>query len=237
MAIQSPFPLIARAFQLRIQPSLVAIYAPHSHRPNIVNQVGTGFLVSHNERPVVVTAMHTLYGRSFSEDPGEKSFHWNGQLHFIDGSSRTILQNKVHDIAAFYADELATKPQLSLSSIALPRPLPTFITIGGYLARDFNRHGARLAPAPLIHTDQRLSAAAGTGYVAVRYTKRRNKNSFSSTRIQAAPVPSGLSGGPMVDTLTLFRPFPNVVGVFTDLENGQGYGPDADIVTRLLAGI
>jgi hypothetical protein len=116
----------------------------------------------------------------------------------------------------------------------LPVPLPPFITIGGYLARNFNRHGVGLAPAPLVHTDQRLNLSAQPNRVAVRYTTRRNRNSFSGVRIQAAPVPKGLSGGPMVDTLSLFGPRPTVIGVFTDLENGHGFGPDANVIKNLL---
>ncbi|RVN89004.1 hypothetical protein VPK21_001365 (plasmid) [Sinorhizobium kummerowiae] len=255
MASSSPFVLIARAFKIKIQPSLVAIYAPYSNRPNIVEQVGTGFLVKHNGRAVVITAMHTLYGSSGAEDPGEKSFHWDGQLHCVDAVARVIAQEKDYDIAAFYADELATKPQLNETSIVWRDPLPPYITIGGYLAKDFKRSGDTLAPKPSIHTDQRmkpaknlelvtklvevkgLNASDDLGLVAVRYTKRRNKNSFTGVRIPAAPKPSGLSGGPMISTLTLFGPEPAIVGVFAAQGYGQGAGANAKVIRQLLSAL
>lgn len=231
----SPFVQLASTFHLKIQPSLVAIYADHPHRPGIVNQVGTGYLLRHQDRPVIVTAMHTLFGASNTEDPGGKSFFWNGELHYIGANAREIFREMHFDIAAFFADELATKPQLSISSIVLPATSIPLITIGGYLARDFKRNGSVLKPAVRIHTDIRLSASKGQGLVALRYTKRRNKNSYSRVRLQAAPVPSGLSGGPMLDSFSLLTCEPKIIGTFTDLKNGEAFGASSIVTHRLLA--
>ncbi|WP_105429477.1 hypothetical protein [Neorhizobium sp. T6_25] len=231
----SPFIQLAAAFRLKIQPSLVAIYADHPHSPDIVSQVGTGYLVRHRDRPVVITAKHTLYGESGTEDPGEKSFFWDGKLHYINSVPRQIFQEPYFDVASFFADELATKPQLPVGIVALPKtPIP-LVTIAGYLARDFRRSGSTLKPAVRIHTDSRMGASKGQGFVAVRYTRRRNKSSFTGNRLEAVPQPSGLSGGPMLDTFSLLSPDPKIIGTFTDLKNGEAFGANSLVAQKLLS--
>jgi hypothetical protein len=231
----SPFIQIANAFRLKIQPSLVAIYADHPFRPNVIFQTGTGYLVRHRDRPVIITAMHTLYGESEQEDPGSKSFFWDGKLHYVDDVPRQIVREPNYDVAALFADELATKPQLSTGSIVWPTtPIP-LITIGGYLARDFKRSGSILKPSIRMHTDSRMNPPKGVGFVALRYTRRRNKNSFSGLRLQATPRPAGLSGGPMLDSFSLLTSVPQIIGTFTDLVGGAAFGANSAVIQKLLA--
>lgn len=233
----NPFVAIANRFKAKILPSLVALYYPHKAKPEIVNQIGTGYLIEHNSRPVVVTAAHNLLANDFKGKPDDLSFFWNGTLHYFDSVARPYVFNKTYDVAAFYADELATKPKLPKSSIAWPHPAPEFITIGGYQASKFIRHSTVLSPMPLIHTDVRMLQPAG--FVGVRYSKRRNKSSFTGIRIPMAPMPHGLSGGPMVATDTLFSPQPSIVGVFTGITRGHGIGigGDAVVIQHLLTGL
>lgn len=233
----NPFVAIANLYKAKILPSLVALYYPHITRPDIVHQIGTGFLIEHNSRAVVITAAHNLLANDFKGKPNDLSFHWNGQLHYFDSVAREYVCNVKYDVAAFYADELWTKPKLPKCSIAWPHPAPTFLTVGGYQASKFVRQNTILRPLPLIHTDVRVPQPVG--YVGVRYTKRRNKNSFTGMRIPMAPMPHGLSGCPMVATDCIFRSQPNIIGVFTGITRGRGIGigGDADVIQHLLTGL
>lgn len=226
---------VADNFKHIIAPSLVAIYAPHDSRSGLIFQTGTGYLVRHNDRPVVITALHTLYGENGTDDPAEKSFFWHGKLHRVGNPPRDVYKVADFDIAAFYADELAAKPQLDPRWLAMPRhPIP-YISLGGYLARDFKRSGAGLNPAPRTHTDKRVASTKGLGFVSVRYTRRRNLDTFIGQRIQAAPRPKGLSGCPMIDSLSLLDGQPRIIGMFTDLVNGEAFGPSSHVTQAILA--
>jgi hypothetical protein len=224
---QTAMSLAANVFKLRILRHMVAIYAPNSRKPDFPDQVGTGFLISHNSRPVLVTAAHVFYGASFTEDPGEKSFFANGGLVYIDAVSRQISQVKGYDVAVLYLDELAGKPQLPFSCLTWTGTPPRIITIGGYLARDFKRSGNTLQPAPLIYTNN--SVAESAGHVGLNYTKRKNKDTFTHAPAVSS-IPKGLSGGPMVETLSLLWGELKVVGVFTEQDNGRGKGVNAEAI-------
>ena len=50
-------------------------------------------------------------------------------------------------------------------------------------------------------------------------------------------IPSSLSGCPMVDTIELIKGDVSVVGVFTDQDNGQAWGEDANILQTALASL
>src|SRR6516225_1216773 len=88
-----------------VTPPLVEIYgwckgsAPH--------QSGTGFLVNHGERPMLVTARHVLYGHEDDEHPLTKYVWFNGDLRQLSKLRfKTVLHDRNNDLAAIYADEL-----------------------------------------------------------------------------------------------------------------------------------
>lgn len=77
-----------------VQPSLVAIYASHSRRPTEPVQVGTGFLVAHCSRPVLITAEHVLRGNNGKENPGDKAVHVGGSWAYIGQSTGYLVSAK-----------------------------------------------------------------------------------------------------------------------------------------------
>ncbi len=80
-----------------------------------------------------------------------------------------------------------------------------------------------LGPKLFLYTN--VGVAVGSGLVGLRYTHRRNINTTSGLS-SVTPVPSGLSGCPMVDTVGLIRGEVRIVGVLTEQSNGQARGED-----------
>jgi hypothetical protein len=75
--------LLARArvnAERLVFPALVAIYQRPGGSDKATVQSGTGFLINLHERPVLVTARHTLFGRRFDEDPWTKHVVFQGRL-------------------------------------------------------------------------------------------------------------------------------------------------------------
>lgn len=224
--------LVGHRFRQLVLPSLVAIYAHHSQRPGVPVQVGTGFAITHSSRPVLITAKHVLRGHSFTEDPGEKAIHLNGA--FVNFDALSLSEPSDRDLAATYLDDLGLERCLLESSIADDGELPALLTMGGYLARDFKREGDVLSPAPRIYTNR--SRKLGSGFVGLSYPKRRNI--YSDTGAPAvAPKPSGLSGGPIVDTAALMRGRVKIVGVFTEQAAGEARGEDLNGLAVMLAAL
>jgi len=214
-----------------IEPALVAIYAPHAHRDILVNQVGTGFLITHNNQPVLVTAAHVFYGADGNEQSDQKAFFWKGNLHYI--GARKIVADTNIDVAVCYANELATKPQLNRYSLTSPSKPTRLLTVGGYLSRDFKRvlSSGMLSPAPRIFTNE--SIIGQPDLISMKYERRRFKNTYTGQRI-TAPIPRGLSGGPMVDSATLHKPEPIIVGIFTEYDKGVARGASSPQVHKLI---
>src|SRR5664279_4422239 len=101
-----------------VQPHLVAIYLQETEPKAKTQQVGTGFLVRYKNRPVLITAKHTLYGKRGDENPGEKAIVVPGGLKLIGHlQSRELVQENTYDIAAMYVDEFDLARCLPLSSL------------------------------------------------------------------------------------------------------------------------
>lgn len=208
---------------------LVAIYDDKD------NNIGTGFLTWWNRKQVFVTAMHCLYGASFSEDPYIKQVHVDNGLVPLDNVLiGKILSNQQTDIAVFYAQGFDADRAIPYSALQFNKHQPDMITVVGYLARDFrrNRSDETLRPKPLSHSDK--SVSKGSEKVAVRYL---NRAISSDTGLrQLAPIPRGLSGTVMLNTTSLLLQKLEVYGVFTDekLDEGYVFGSHVDKVQELL---
>jgi hypothetical protein len=137
-----------------------------------------------------------------------------------------------HDIAAVFLNDFSLNRCLPQSSLDISR-VPKAATVMGYLARDFKRSKTegRVSPRVSIYANKVHSLDEGT--VRFHYPRKRNVDA-SSGRPVVAPIPRGLSGGPIVDTARLYEGEVRVVGVFCGLANGFAYGAGASKVKALL---
>lgn len=220
-------------FRQRVQPSLVAIYCSQQHRPDTPVQTGTGFLVLHRSRPVLVTAKHVLRGKTFAENPAERAVHVNGRWVYIGDGDRELVETADRDLALTYMDEFPPQQCLSADLIATDDQAVRIITIGGFLARDFTRSQSMgvLQPSPLVFSNVR--EAAEPGLIGLRYSKRHNISQTGAAVVNSDP--NGISGGPMLDTLRLAYGKIVIAGVFTEMHHGRGYGESAHVVCTALA--
>lgn len=225
---------VKSAFQSHVQPSLVALYASHHLKPEAPVQVGTGFLIEHQSRPVMITAKHVLRGHDLNEPPGEKAFHSDGKWVYVGDGSRCLFEAKDRDLTAFYADEVKSRPLLPAPAASRRQGVEEIITIGGFLSRDFKRHDDHLKPKPWIYSNK--CAGNDNGIVSLLYPKRHN---IASETGEAAfnSIPRGLSGGPMLDTVSLLRGIVEIVGIFTEQSDGVGRGECASCISSVLAGM
>lgn len=192
-------------------------------------QIGTGFLIKYFDKSVVVTAARTLWGQNGKEQPGEKAFLANGKLTYVGDCGGQIITCR--DIAIFVAEPLGSRRQIPYES--LQQTQAKIITIGGYLARDFKRVHGGLMPAPWIHTDQRVPVAQDL--VGLRYTSKVVRQG-NHKRVRP-PIPSGLSGGPMIDAVQLALGRTRIVGVLTEQSHGTARGEPSFLLKELLAGL
>lgn len=201
-------------------PSLVAIYAPIDEAR--VEQVGTGICFDFNTRQFLVTARHTLFGHDDDENPGDKAFFASGRLRQIgDLIAPSIFSSPVFDLAAVELTGDEKRAGLAHTHLRAISERPTFVTICGYLVRDFRRQTSEgmLAPKPFIYSN--YSVAMPHGLIGLRYPKRRNRDT-TTRRLVMTPTPRGLSGGPMLDSVGLIKGKLNIVGIFTSKPNGEG---------------
>jgi hypothetical protein len=219
-----------------VQPHLVAIYHEGT-RPKVkTKQIGTGFIIGHQGRSVLITAKHALYGHNGDENPGEKEIFVAGSLKMIGHlSSHEVVRAKDHDLVAMYVSEFSEAECIPLSSLCSVDATLRVVTIQGFLARDFRRDTRTgiLRPAPRIYTNSRKDC--GSGYVGLSYPKNRNRSTDSAKKVMA-PRPSGMSGGPMLDGDKLAKGQISIVGVFTDYwrERGMAFGESSTKVLGLL---
>lgn len=221
-------------FKNLVLPVLVPLYGPHhKHVANPV-QVGTGFLIDVNSRPVLITAKHVLIGHSGNEDAGEKAFFESGRVNYVGDNSREIFIVRERDLACFYVDELSNRPRFNLRTNSGQAELSQLITFGGFLVRDFRRNSGTLRPQPLMHTAK--VARVSNGLVCVEY---HNKKVFSQTinKRTKAPIPRGLSGGPMFNTVKLVQGEIDLLGVFTEQSNGTARGEPYCFLRKLIDGL
>lgn len=223
---------IAANYQRLVQPSTIAIYASHGSRPETPVQVGTGFLVLHQSRPVLITAKHVLRGHTFQEDPAEKAVHINGSWVYVGDGSRTLAEPAGRDLSVMFMDEFAQGQCVVLPPSTSPKP--KLITIGGFLSRDFKRSDNTLRPAPRVYTN--VAVPAAPGMIGMQYPNRRNVNT-STGALAVSPIPRGLSGGPMVDSLSLLKGAVVPLGVLTEMSGGNARGEDVGIITQAIAAL
>lgn len=223
---------IRKQAQNLVQPHLVPIYEENDGK---IEQIGTGFLVQHRDRAVLVTAKHTLYGHGGNENPGDKAIFAAGSLTKIGHlKSHEIVSAMQCDIAALFVDEFEQANCLPSSCLDLDGA-SSRVTIQGFLARDFRCDAATgtLRPAPRTYTNS--GHEFGQGYVGIRYPKSRNRSTDTGMKVMV-PRPSGLSGGPMLDSDRLADGQVSVIGVFTEYhqERGAARGEAAAKVLQLL---
>jgi hypothetical protein len=173
-----------------------------------------------------------LFGASGSEAPDDKEVFVDGGLIRIgDLRQSEIKVDEAHDLAVVHVGIAGAR----LPSSVIAPPTARIIALHGYLARDFRRSLAQgvLRPAPFIY--QNLRRPAKPGFVALKFP-RKNIGTFTSTRAHA-PIPKGLSGGPMLDAIALWHGHVSIQGVFIEHEQDVGLGGGGDSVLALLASL
>jgi Trypsin-like peptidase domain len=218
-----------------VQPHLVAIYGKAEPKFK-TEQIGTGFLVKHNGRPMLLTARHVLRGHNSDEEPSEKAIFVAGCLKRIgELRSQNLFFAMEHDIAAVHVDEFGLEKCLPLSCLSAVEPTTRLVTIHGFLAREFKRDTSLgiLKPAPHVYTNTRNDI--GSGYVGLQYPKSQNRSTDTGKKVMA-PRPSGMSGCPMLDGDKLTERKISIIGVFTDYcrERGMAFGESATNALALL---
>ena len=192
--------LIASKGAQFVQPHLVAIYDGSKDEPY---QVATGTLIARNERPVLLTAKHSLFGEAGNGDLMTKSIFVEGELKLVkELVSHDLMVDPNNDLIAFYVDEFSPERCFPLTCLCRERETPALVTIFGYLARDFrrDRHSGILRPSPYIYTNKACNR--GSGYVGLLHPKSLNRVTLSGKEVMA-PRPSGLSGCPMMNSIKL----------------------------------
>jgi hypothetical protein len=155
-----------------VRPSLAPIYTERSGKPP--EQSGTGFLVNHHDRPLLVTAKHCLFD-------GDPAFE---KLIFFSGAPRPlkelrtgeIISDPNNDLAVLYVDELGLDRCLPMSCLVPGEITSGVISTFGFLVRDFKRDLAKgLFPAPWLFHYRLAPNRPGQGYVGILYHKGRNR--------------------------------------------------------------
>lgn len=234
--VRSAIDAAQKAAEVLVLPSLVAIYSDHETKGGtaLPRQTGTGFLVSWSEQAALITASHTLFGYDNAEDPGRKSVFVDGGLRYLDDLRwSTIGSVSGYDLAAIYLAAFPVARCLPQQSVQ-PVGDPKLVTLVGYLARDFNRSRSesRLVNRPSVYTNKVRSVA--DDIISFHYPRKKNLDTASAERV-VAPIPHGLSGGPLLDTRRLMKGEAQVVGVFFAWDAGIGLGVSSTRLPTLLA--
>jgi hypothetical protein len=138
LAVRQTLARIGPQCEKLVLPSLVPIYIRPDQNDAKVRQIGTGFLLLHNRRPVLMTAKHVLYGKKFNERPFEKYAVFNGLLRpLLELKSTDMVKATAHDLCCIYADEFGTQRCLPETVLAPSHTPSTLISIYGLLGRDF----------------------------------------------------------------------------------------------------
>lgn len=202
-----------------VQPCLVPIYGQRLEPRHTEVQVGTGIRVLHNECTFLVTAKHVLFGHDGTEDASDKCIFAGGGLHQL-GYFRPADVYHAFDLAVVRINAFAADPCLPSSCFSEGIEFPNLITMIGFLARGFRRsvQEQRLGNQVRVFTDHRVDFNAG--YPALRHIRKRVVDAGSGVRVRA-PIPKGMSGGPMLDGVALYHDRISVIGVFTDFVNAR----------------
>jgi hypothetical protein len=216
---------LSNACERLIFPNSRAIYVPFDERR--VNQVGTGIVFRDEQRRVLVTAKHCLFGHDGGEPPGDKAIliEGFGLRRVADMLSGEVAHSSAFDVAAFEIAGLPAHVGFDRDTLPGRTEQPGHVTVCGYLAKDFIRSLARneLAPRPMLSSN--TGVAMNRHYIGMKYEKRRNIDGKTGKRA-VAPKPSGLSGGPMLDSAALIEGRAQIAGLLTDKppDKGIAYG-------------
>jgi hypothetical protein len=227
--IEQYMQLVEENFAKTVLPTLVPIYESNAQDATRPDQIGTGFILSYNSRPVLVTAKHTIFGHDGKDSVGEKAFRVGENWVYVGDVDSEVFFAKDRDIACFYSDQLVGRPYLETYNISTAPSSP--ITIGGYLARDFKRTGETLKPKPYTFTG--ASEKTADGLIGLQYRRSKVK-STASEMVQTAPIPRGLSGGPMLNSAKLALGQVSLVGVFTEQDCGSARGESSAVLQQIL---
>lgn len=228
-----------------VLPSLLGIYAARDLKfgddPDVgakVDNVGTGVKVRMPDgRLAVITAEHVLKGHNGSENPGDKAILIGGGLRKLaDLASPEIICAAGVDLACFLIDGPGCGESFHESVFAEVEGTAKRITIAGFLARDFkvDASSGQLSPKPRVFTGKMKQT--GHGYEGISFIRGRMRDTQSGDRTRA-PIPSGLSGGAMLDADRLAAGEINVVGIFTDFHSDKSlaFGEAARKARAMLA--
>lgn len=208
-------------------PSIQPIYEQPTINPF---QIGTGFVLSYNNRTLLVTAGHVLFGHDFKASPNLKRLHIGKTLLRLNSEDREVNYSKEKDIAVVEMSELEEIKPLTIDNFLPAGERGKTLSILGFLSRDFKRRGRSLASKPYMYTGNAIQTA---DKIVMEYTHRKNLDPNTGERV-VNPIPRGLSGCPMIDTTaTLESNTPKIVGIFTEQDNGTARGTDILYLNQL----
>lgn len=233
------FPLLDAAMDTAkrlVLPSLVAIYEDRHVGDYKVAQIGTGFVVSWEDRALLITARHCLYGDDGNGDPATKSIFVGGQLQRISAlRTSAVMSVSEFDVAALFVDDMELSRCLPRSAVDGDSEVPTVGALCGYLGKDFKRSASagELKPQPYFLALTK-SSTQEPGYLQFPYNIRKGVNPQSGAR-KVKPIPKGLSGCPILDVAELYRGGAKIAGVFTEYRySGLAVGEDITKVCKLI---
>jgi hypothetical protein len=216
-----------------VQASLVPIYVERDGPLRPLDQVGTGFLIRHQNQTFLGTAKHVLRGKDHDEDPWAKVVIASGRRFYLNDLHHTGLVEAVdEDVAIIHIKEFETERCLPSDVLGEWRSA-RLLTIHGFLSRDFKRNAAANTtfPKPWVITNAVGNPSAR--WIEMKYPRSRFRDAQSKL-VVTAPIPAGISGSPMLDSLELFWGKVRILGVFTEQDNGKARGEWAAVVRRLL---
>lgn len=211
-----------------VAPSVQPIYEARKKKPV---QIGTGFVLSYNNRTLLVTAGHVLFGHDFKAFPDLKRLHIGKTLLSLNSEDREVNYSEQKDIAVVEMSELEDIKPLTIDNFLPADKRGKTLSILGFLSRDFKRSDRTLASKTFMHTG---TAIQTTDKIVMQYTHRKNLDPNTGERV-VNPIPRGLSGCPMIDTTaTLESKTPKIVGIFTEQDQGTARGTDIGYLNQLL---
>lgn len=214
--------------------SIVPIYDKELPSGQVV-QIGTASFIQVANQWYFLTARHCLYGAANTDDPFSKAVFWQGRLESLGNIATGVigkvdnqdfvvieLKGRSANVTPFNIDALKTTSSGSV------------LTVGGFLSSRYRRHLQQglLRPKPYVYTNVR--SPAEPLHIALKYTSKKNASLRSAGPIRA-PIPRGISGAPILDTLALAQGIPIIVGLLTDQTGGKAFGPASAQIRELIA--
>ncbi|MBX9803331.1 MAG: hypothetical protein K2Y04_11280 [Caulobacteraceae bacterium] len=224
---------IANACERLVGPALVAIYDAQEGS-TVPFQSGTGFIVRRGNQDVLVTSHHCLFGKDPDkpENPGDKGVFVDGLLRPLgEVALSECAHDRDHDVAALCVDRF--EHALPESAMAAHHEYTPLVTVHGFLSRDFRRTLAGsgiLRPKPFIF--QQPGNEVDGGFLTFRFPR---KGVLTRSQTPAmSPLPRGLSGSPIIDSLALARGMVGLAGVFTEWDRGVGKGATRRVISAAI---